>query len=405
MLRTLGVLCLLALALALGWFARGQYRSTPATSADSPPLNVARVVRGRMEQNVKARGIVKPAPNALVRIGFPMPKDVARRISLLSVVPGDAVTVGQELVQLSHEDLTATKEQLIAESKVFQSRIEALKALQPIEVHLAETLLAENEAQLVLAQSNYDRAAKLAQRNSAAITQQELDATTNALNVASAKLDRAKTALQQVEAKFRTDISTLEAQVEQSKAVIANTDVQIEWSTLRSPINGQVFAVHQQKGELTSNQPNSPVLTLLDANALQLHLYVDESDFGRIAVGQSVSFRIDSYPGQTFEGEIVRLLPQPILQENVVYYLAVVEVAEQQRSLLRSEMTALAHVQAGINEKALWLPLAAVRSRPDGWYVVRADRTETPVKIGWKEEGRVEIREGLREGDEVLLEP
>jgi len=405
MLRTLGVLCLLALALALGWFARGQYRSTPATSADSPPLNVARVVRGRMEQNVKARGIVKPAPNALVRIGFPMPKDVARRISLLSVVPGDAVTVGQELVQLSHEDLTATKEQLIAESKVFQSRIEALKALQPIEVHLAETLLAENEAQLVLAQSNYDRAAKLAQRNSAAITQQELDATTNALNVASAKLDRAKTALQQVEAKFRTDISTLEAQVEQSKAVIANTDVQIEWSTLRSPINGQVFAVHQQKGELTSNQPNSPVLTLLDANALQLHLYVDESDFGRIAVGQSVSFRIDSYPGQTFEGKIVRLLPQPILQENVVYYLAVVEVAEQQRSLLRSEMTALAHVQAGINEKALWLPLAAVRSRPDGWYVVRADRTETPVKIGWKEEGRVEIREGLREGDEVLLEP
>jgi HlyD family secretion protein len=404
MLRTVAVLFLLAFALAVGWFARDYYRPTsPDSAKNNAPLNTAHVVRGRMEQNVKARGIVKPAPSALVRVGFPMPKDVARRINKLSVIPGDSVTAGQDLVQLNFEDLTATKEQLIAESKVFGSRIEALKSLQPIEVHLAETLLTENEAQLVLAQSNYDRVAKLTGQKTT--TQQELDAAINALKVARAKLDHAKTALEQVKAKFRTDISTLEAQVEQSKAAIANTDVQIEWSTLRSPINGQVFAVHQQKGELTSNQPNAPVLTLLDTNALQVHLYVDESDFGRIKVGQSVNFRIDSYPDRTFEGKIVRLLPQPILQENVVYYLAVVEVDEQQRSLLRSEMTVLAHVQAGINDKALWLPVAAVRSRPEGWYVVRPDRTETPVQIGWKEEGRVEIREGLREGDEVLLEP
>jgi multidrug efflux pump subunit AcrA (membrane-fusion protein) len=103
-----------------------------------------------MEQNVKARGIVKPAPSALVRVGFPMPKDVARRINKLSVIPGDSVTAGQELVQLNFEDLTATKEQLIAETKVFRSRIEALKSLEPIEVHLAETLSVESEAQLVL---------------------------------------------------------------------------------------------------------------------------------------------------------------------------------------------------------------------------------------------------------------
>jgi RND family efflux transporter MFP subunit len=242
-------------------------------------------------------------------------------------------------------------------------------------------------------------------RDTNTATKQEWDATLNALNVARAKVDHSKTALEQVRAKFRTDISTLEAQLEQSKAAIANIDVQIEWSTLRSPINGQVFAVHQQQGELTSNVPGAPVLTLLDTNALQLHLYVDEADFGRIKVGQAVHFRIDAYPDQTFSGKIVRLLPQPILQENVVYYLAVVEVDEQQRPLLRSEMTALAHVQAGVNEQALWLPVAAVRSRPDGWYVVRPDHTETPVQIGWKEEGRVEIREGLREGDEVLIKP
>jgi HlyD family secretion protein len=86
----------------------------------------------------------------------------------------------------------------------------------------------------------------------------------------------------------------------------------------------------------------------------------------------------------------------------------VVDVAEAHRSLLRSEMTALAHIRAAENENALMLPLDAVRSGADGHYVRRKTPegvVETPVRIGWKDEGRVEIREGLTEGDEVVLEP
>jgi hypothetical protein len=65
-------------------------------------------------------------------------------------------------------------------------------------------------------------------------------------------------------------------------------------------------------------------------------------------------------------------------------------------------------VQVEARESVLWLPLAAVRSRADGWYVRRPTAggpVETSVRIGWKDQGRVEIREGLSEGDEVLLEP
>ena len=141
---------------------------------------------------------------------------------------------------------------------------------------------------------------------------------------------------------------------------------------------------------------------------LQLQLYVDESDFGRVQVGQRVSFRVDAHPGETIAGKTVRLLPQPILQENVVYYLAVVEIDKAQRSLLRPEMTALAHIQMVAQENALTLPLTAVKSRSDGWFVIvpaEGGPVEKPVKIGLKAEGRVEIVEGLKAGDTVLEEP
>jgi HlyD family secretion protein/macrolide-specific efflux system membrane fusion protein len=106
---------------------------------------------------------------------------------------------------------------------------------------------------------------------------------------------------------------------------------------------------------------------------------------------------------------LVRILPQPILQENVVYYLAVVDADAEHRSLLRPEMTALASVEIGERTGVLRLPLSAVKARADSWYVMRVATggatVETPVQIGWRDEAGVEIREGLQEGDVVLLTP
>ena len=132
-----------------------------------------------------------------------------------------------------------------------------------------------------------------------------------------------------------------------------------------------------------------------------------KTDFGKIGLGQNVNLRVDSHPGELLTGKIVRSLPQPILQENVVYYLAVVEVEADKRSLLRAEMTTLAHVQSGGDEPVLWLPAAAVWSKANEWYVRRhtaSGPVETLVRTGARGEGRIEIRSGLAEGDEVLLD-
>ena len=404
-MRTLGWLTLLLFTAAGGWWVRGWQHSNDSTTSPSAETNTARVMKSRIEQTVKARGIVKPAPNALLRIGFPMPKDVARRIQVMKFVEGDAVKAGDELALLDHADLLATLKQLKADAVVVEKRLAASRTLEPVEVHVAKALTEQTKAQADQAQRNYERVSKL--RTAGSVGQQEYETTLSDMQVAKAKLEIAEASLQQVKTRFQTDIATLEAQVEQAKAAIKSVEVQIDWSTIRSPIDGVVFAVHQRPGELTSNQPNAPVLTLLDPKQLQVHLYVDEADFGKVRLDQEVKLRVEAHAGETVQGKIVRLLPQPILQENVVYYLAVVEVDEAKRSLLRSEMTTLAHIQVGNKEPILWLPLVAVKSKADGWYVrlmTGGGPVERTVQIGGRSEGRVEIRAGLVEGDEVLLD-
>jgi HlyD family secretion protein/macrolide-specific efflux system membrane fusion protein len=396
----------LILSAALMAGLSGCSNTTTESAADPTEARTVRVTRARMEQTVRARGIVKPAPNALVRIGFPMPKDVSRRISRLTVVEGNAVKAGEILAELDYDDLKASLAQLRADAAVAERGLEALRALEPHDVAVAEAALAEAAAQLELAQRNMERLESLFRQSIA--PRQAYDSAVNDLAVAQAQHRTADTRLQNTKAKYRTDIATAEAKLALARAALENIEVQIRWSVLRSPIDGQVFAVHQRQGELTSSQPQSPVATLLDPRGLQLHLYVDESDSGRVEPGRKVSFRLDAHADKTLTGTIARILPQPILQENVVYYLAVVEVNPEQRSLLRPEMTALGYIELGAREGVLRVPITAVKSRSDGWYATRIESggaVETRVEVGWKDETGVEILAGLEEGDEILLNP
>jgi HlyD family secretion protein len=406
LVRTIALLALVLVTASVGWIVRGYWQSrSSVSSAEAPGATTAKVIRGRIEQTVRARGIVKPAPNALVRIGFPMPKDVSRRIRTLRVVEGDAVGAGTLLGELDTSDLAATLQQLRGDATVVQRRLEAQRILEPQDVHLAETMRDQAAAQADLAERTLERGARL--RAKSLLPEQEYEALGSEAKVARARLANANASLSQLKARFKTDIATLDAQLDQANAAIRNTEVQIQWGTLRAPFDGIVFAVHQRPGELSSNQPGSPVLTLLKSNELQVHLYVDEADFGKVRTAQDVTLQLDAHAGERVTGKVARLLPQPLLQENVVYYLALVDVSEAHRGLLRAEMTTLAFVQVSGNDPVLWVPSAALRSTPDGWFVRRltpAGPVDTPVQIGTRSEGRVEIRGGVAEGTEVLLD-
>jgi HlyD family secretion protein len=397
------IVAIVAASSAAGWVARGCRQSRDFAATGAPQPNTARVQRGPIQQIVKARGIVKPAPNALVRVGFPMPKDVSRRIRTMHVVEGDSVTAGMLIAELEAADLREMLAQLEGDAAVLQKRLDALRALQPQEMRVAQSVREQAAAEAELAKSKLERATQL---RGTIVSLQDYEAARSAAQVAQARLANAEATLDRTRTRFETEVATAQAQLVQANAAIRGVGVQLEWSTLRAPFDGVVFAVHQRSGELTSNQPNVPVLTLLRANELQLHAYVDEADFGQMQFGQEATVQVEAHASEPLKGTVARVLPQPILQENVVYYLAVIEVDASKRSLLRPEMTGLAYIEVGDKEPVLWLPAAAVQSGPQGSYVRRLTASgpvDVPVRIGARSEGQVEIRDGVREGDEVLL--
>jgi HlyD family secretion protein len=134
--------------------------------------------------------------------------------------------------------------------------------------------------------------------------------------------------------------------------------------------------------------------------------YVDETDIGRISVGQQATFSVDTYPDSELTARVSAVNPKAKLQNGVVNYVVRLEFALPDELVLRPEMTA--HVRLVIEERSDVLTVArrAIR-RGEGHQFVLVSRdgawVSQRVEPGWRGENRVEIRAGLAENETVQL--
>jgi RND family efflux transporter MFP subunit len=103
-------------------------------------------------------------------------------------------------------------------------------------------------------------------------------------------------------------VATAGKQVEQARSSINVIQVQLNKTTLTSPISGMVTARNAEPGEVA--QPGTPILNVTDLSEVTLTAYVSESALGQVKVGQTASVSVDSYPGQTFAGKITFISPE-----------------------------------------------------------------------------------------------
>lgn len=101
------------------------------------------------------------------------------------------------------------------------------------------------------------------------------------------------------------EIAIAQAQVDMAAAQVALVEAQIAQLTLTAPIDGVVTTRSIHRGEMA--QPGIPLMTIADLSTLKLVVYVPETQIGHVRVGQRVAIEVDSYPGQTFEGEVVTI--------------------------------------------------------------------------------------------------
>jgi RND family efflux transporter MFP subunit len=336
---------LAAVAVPLALLASARAKRDPDASG---PRETVRVGRRTIGSFVKATGVVKPRVGAEVRVGSRVSGVVAR----LHVRIGDRVRRGQLLAELETRELDARRDQ-------------------------AEAALAAAEATTEFARSDFERRREL--RAAALLSAADLDVAERARRVA---------AEQRAEAAASLDFAR----------------TQLGYARITAPIAGVVASVGTQEGETVAASFAAPTfVTLVDLDRLEVWAYVDETDIGRVETGQEARFTVDTYGDQEFRGRVAAVYPQAEVRDNVVNYVAVVTFDAPRDRTLRPEMTATVRVALAAREDVPALPRRAVRREDGRTFVVGADGTRRAVTLGSRDETHVEIVDGLREGDEVVL--
>ena len=395
--KVLVALILIAvLAGGLAWWYR--QRSRPSTP-DAPATSQAS--RRDFSITVEATGEVKPQIGAEVRVGARISGKVVRLHANLR----DRVEKGQVIAELEQEELQATVDERRAELRLARAKVESVTQLSPRETQRAEAEVTRWKATVDLARKELGRQDELLRQEF--ISQQTRDEAQERLLVAQAQLEESQKALDVVSTTYVEQKKQASAEVARAEAALVNAETRLAYATITAPISGVIGSVATQEGETVAAGLNAPTfVTIVDLARLQVDAYIDEVDIGKVEVGQQAVFAVDAFPAKEFQGEVVAIYPKAIIQDNIVKYVAAVEIDTPYEGYLRPEMTAAVDIMLE-SRVVLAIPTKAVK-RESGRNVVYVRGEEGPetrqVKVGWKSGPWAEVVSGLAEGEEVFIE-
>lgn len=314
-------------------------------------IQTAEVTRRDIGSTVLATGIIKPKVGAEVKVG----SRVSGVVKKLRANIGDFVKAGQVIAELDDAEVQAKLNQNLA-------------------------AVNKSKADYEYAKLNMDRQKSLLDQNY--ISQQQYDLSENAFKIADAQLKQA------------------EANAEVAK-------VQLSYTTIYALTSGIISSVSTQEGETVSAGLSAPTfVNIIDLNRLEVQVYVDETDIGKILVGQEATFTVDTYSETDFKGKVTAIYPKAIIQDNVVNYIVVVEIGDFQNKILRPEMTTTVTIHLETRKNVLTVPSKAIiREKGERFITVLNGDAQIKKKIrtGWYDSNYTEVVDGLKEGEFVLI--
>jgi HlyD family secretion protein len=349
-----------------------------------PAYRTARIERGELVKTVRATGIIQP--QELVDVGT----QVTGPVTELNADFNSRVKAGQIIARID----PAPYEARVAQDKANLKRSMA-------EVEQARARLAQAERDLV-------RSRELSQRE--LISESALDAAETNRDTLVAQLKLA------------------EATVDQYKAALHLSETNLQYTIIKSPVDGVVIARNVNEGQtvVANLQAQTLFVIATDLKHVEVEASIPEADIGDIRVGQPVTFTVDAYADDVFRGTVSEVRLSATTFQNVVTYPVIVE-ADNPEDKLMPGMTANITCEVARRDSALKLPNAALRFKPDSDIASKDDsnqsegsvkrsssRTEVwvlnerkleavPVTLGISDGAFTEIVEGnLKEGQEVV---
>ena len=381
-MKKLVVLAIVIVCAVGGFF---QYRKLFPKS-EIKILETARVERGSVRGVLVETGIVKPQVGAQVKVGTRATGTIVK----LKVRVGDRVVKDQLIALIDDREIRRAIEQASAAHESAQRTLRQVELTYPQRIQ-------EARATQQYQQKNHERLRELVVRDY--VARDDADKARSLAEVARAIRKR-------LEDEYRTQIQIATANVEDRAAQLKQQEVRLTYTEIYAPADGIVSEVTAQEGEtMVAGLQVANLVTILDPTRLEMWIYVDETDIGKVQLGQAVEYYVDTYPNRIFHGRIDQIYPQPVVKDNIVYYLAIVRVSPEDAASLKPEMTT--HVRVIYAEKTgvLTAPNAAVkfeRGKQIIYRVTGPERAEkVDITIGTRGEDLTEILSGVHENEEV----
>lgn len=393
------------------WKAK-KAQAQPAEAKDK----VVKVERGPIQLSVSCTGRV--VSNLDVEIKCKASGEVVK----LPFDVSDRVKKGDLVAELDPIDEERRVKQSTVEYQVSEAKLEQAKLnLEVAEMNLkterirADAALESAKAQAADAAAKAERVKALLEKKLAA--QEDYDTARTAsvqaqatLQNAQAQVDDLKTQETALELR-QQDVKLAQSQVESDEINLELTKQQLTNTKVFAPIAGVVTARDVQIGQIVASGVSNvgggtAILTISDLSQIFVLASVDESDIGKVGVGQESTITADAFPGVVFPGKVVRIATVGVNTSNVITFEVKIEVLGHQKNLLKPQMTANVDIIAAEAKNALLVPADAVGRDGDKRMVLlqKADGTTElhPVEVGITDGVDIQVVKGLSEGDQVV---
>jgi HlyD family secretion protein len=388
---------LAAVFIALGCLAFFSIKALTHTTVAINPDRLMRVERIDLARSVVATGKVQPTTKVDI-------KSKASGIILkLPVNVGDTVHQGQVICELDQNDLLPRVRQARASLRMAEAALKSAQAdhernkveasgpdipFLKRDMERARQMLGEG----IIPQSTRDDAEK---NYELAINRQQ-QAIVN-LGVAKAAIARA------------------EAQVEQSQAALEQSEEDLRNATIVSPINGVVLSRNSEIGDAVSSilimgSGATVIMTLGDLREVYVKGKVDESDIGKVYLGQPARIKVESFKDQAFTGKVTKISPMGVELDNVTTFEVRVSISNDARKLMAT-MTANAEIMLEERKGVLAIPEGAIIYKKDHSCEVEVPdataeggKKRLPIVTGISNGSKMQVLKGLSEGQQVILQ-
>ena len=361
------------------------------------PTKLAKVEKGDLAKSVVATGKITPITKVEIK------SKASGIVTKLYVEAGATVKQGQVLAELDRVEI---------EAQVNSARAQLLSSEANLKSAEADEKRAEVDAQGVeipTLQRAYERAQEMFKDG--VVSQSTLDDAQRNYILAVNKRDMARAQLVVNKAK----IAQAQAQVKKDEASLKQFEEQLSYTTIIAPIDGVVLSRDVEVGDAVSSilvlgSGATLVMTLGDTSEVYVKGKVDESDIGKVYLGQPARIRVETFKDKTFTGHVTRISPMGVEKDNVTTFEVRVSI-NNPGGELKAEMTANAEIILDEHKNVLMIPEGSIIYDKD-----KKASTEVPdpkgkegkrkvaITIGLSNGAKTEIVSGLKEGDQVVLQ-